>query len=188
MRRWLVVLAPLVVLAACSDQPSNDAIEAASAKVSAAPTPEGSTERSELEEGQPAERIGDTNTWRWESCSDGSCPLVLREFEPVTYPTLDEACAAVDAYVAAVGGSEGLSACPPPEVGGSTSTSGDTSAVTDAGVVVVPDGEFGNTVTFTLAYTTGPDGVWTPGTEVTAGLGIGQQFCSDIAIAAACTD
>ncbi|MEN9643798.1 MAG: hypothetical protein RL238_467 [Actinomycetota bacterium] len=174
MRRWLVVLVPLVVLAACSDEPSGGDIEAASAKVSAAPVPEGSSERFELAEGQVAERIGDTNTWRWELCSDGSCPMVLRAFELVTYPTLDEACAAVDAYVAQVGGSGTLTSCPPADAG--------------AGVLVVPDGQFGNTVTFTLSYTTGVDGAWAPGTEASVELGIGQQFCSDSAIAEACAD
>lgn len=139
-----------------------------------------------LDEQPTAERIGDTNAFRVELCSDGSCPLVLRGFEPVDYPSLDEACAAVDAYVLAVGGSEGLASCPPANVGGTVSTSGDRGAVSDVGSVVVPDGEFGNTVVFTLSYTTDRAGAWVPGTAATVGLVIGQQFCSGSAIAQAC--
>jgi len=178
MRRSRLLVPVVVVLAACSDAPSGEAIESAAEKVSAAPAPEGSSDRFEFDDQPSAERIGDTTAWRLELCSDESCPFIIRNFVPLTYPTVDEACAAVDAYVVAVGGSGGLPACPPTGMAGSVTSSGDQGVVSDVGVVAVPGGEFGNTVTFSLSYTEA---------ATTLGLGIGQQFCSDAAIAPACT-
>ena len=177
MRRWWL-LVPVVVLAACSDAPSGDEIEAAAQKVSAAPAPEGSSDRFEFDDQPSAVRIGDTTAWRLERCNDESCPVVVRNFTPLTFASIDEACAAVDAYVDAIGGSKGLASCPPTGMASSIAAAGDQGGVGDSVVVVVPGGEFGNTVMFALWYTA---------TETTLGLGIGQQFCSDTATVQACT-
>ena len=53
--------------------------------------------------------------------------------------------------------------------------------------VVVPDGEFGDTVMYDLEYTVDANGVWLRDTPVRLRLMIGEQFCSDAANAQACT-
>lgn len=172
----------------CSDVPSLRQIRAAAAKIATAPTPANTGLDSTPD---PTEEMGDpvtgTNAFVSQLCSDASCPFVHQWYLPLSYPSLAEACAALYGWSVRVGGPADGPCLPQWSSRAEAGSAGQSTWRNEFGVLVIDDGQFGNTIIFEVTYRI--DEQTTPTDDpVTLRLGIGQQFCSDSSIADACTD
>jgi hypothetical protein len=173
-------------VASCSSEPSTATVQTAAFRLLAAPRPAGTGDATDPPTDDGAERVGVTNVFRTELCSDDSCPMLTLYFRPLRPESLDVACNTLDDYVSSVGGRPD-DGCPPEAVARAATNSAPSTEEwrEDIGVIKV-DGEWGNVVVYRLGYSVDAAGRWIQGSDVELILGIGRRFCSDSAIGVPC--
>ncbi len=184
---WTSIGVAVGLLTACSRAPSAGAIDRAVEQLAAAPEPADTAvdpfPDAHVWDGDP---VDGSSALRAELCSDRSCPFLYQWYSPIAYENLAGACAALSDWLRDVGGT-GDGACPPGAAASVAESGGSGSRArrTETGVVVVPDGPYGNSVLWEITHDVDDDGVPSE-RRVDMRLGIGEQFCSDSAVAQAC--